>query len=110
MYYNSSMPGPLTHQSMCSLRLQLILERKEHQDKNKGTKKKDHTRETSKLVSLEQKEIWKSLFGLRETKKPMEKFQDLSKLRGQTCYLCDRIGRCLSVTSQEASCRDKAER
>ena len=40
----------------------------------------------------------------------MEKFQELSKLGGQSCHLYDRIGRCLSVTSQKVSGRNIKQR
>lgn len=69
--YNSSIAGPLNIPiNGQSQTLPLILERKRHQDRNKPTKIRQCMWVTSKLVHLGQREVWKVLLGLRETKQP----------------------------------------
>lgn len=60
----------ITSQSMSSWTLQLILERKRHQDKKKRTKIRQCICVTIKLVNHGQREVWNFLLCPKETKQP----------------------------------------
>lgn len=70
--YTSSSAGPLNNIPINeqSRTLQLILERKRHQDKNKRTKIRQCICVTSKLVNCGQREVWKFLLCPKVTKQP----------------------------------------
>ena len=70
--YNSSTTGPLNNIPINeqSRTLQLILERKRRQDKNKRTKIRQCICVTSKLVNHRQREVWKFLLCPKVTKQP----------------------------------------